>query len=123
MEDVELKRGIKEEITDEHLEALYSIIAVEDRPVRKFTSSYYIDDNPDIDPDPVLLSRSFNRLEEVTAWVNYYGEKLTAVLKCLVEEESRLKKLRFVMIDDPRHVQNLDQNLVRRAKEQFGDFM
>ena len=112
-----------EDITDEQFEALYSIIAAEDRPIRKLTTIEYIDDESAIDPD--LLSRAYNRLEEVTTescWFDWGSdEQVTAILRGLVEGESRLKRLKM-NIFDPKDVQNLDQNLVRRAKEKIGEF-
>ena len=120
VEEVVLKEHFKEDITSKQFEALYSIIAVEDRPVRKLTClSFYIDPMGYVDPE--LLSKAFNRLEEFTTVNCGSVEQFTAILRGLVEGDSRLKKL---MVDDINLevVQNLDQNLVRRAKEKIGEF-
>ena len=117
-----LKEHFKEDITSEQFEALYSKISAEDRPVSKLTSlSYYIDPMGDTDPD--LLNKAFNRLEEVTTSGLGSGEQLTAILRGLVEGGSRLKRLMLKEVKvDPKIVQHLDQNLVRRAKEKIGEF-
>ena len=112
------------DITDEHFKALYSVIAAEeDRPMRKLTTLDYFDDETTIDPN--LLSRAYNRLEEVTTdncWFDWGSdEQVTAILRGLVEGESRLKRLKM-NIFDLVVVQNLDQNLVRRAEEKFEKF-
>jgi len=126
VEEVRMKNeyvGIAEDIPDEQFEALYSMIAVEDRPMRKFTTIDYIDDESNHHIDPELLSRACNRLDEViivgSSWPDMDIEYVTAILKGLVEEESRLKRLKMnisVILDD------LDQDLVRRAEERFGIF-
>ena len=54
VKEVLLKEHFKEDITSEQFEALYAIIAAEDRPLRKLTClSYYIDPMGDTDPDQV----------------------------------------------------------------------
>jgi len=120
VEEVLLKEHFKEDITSEQFKALYAIIAAEDRSLRKLTClSYYIDPMGDIDPD--LLSKAFNRLEEFTAYNCGDKEQLTAILSGLMEGGSRLKSLMVEELN-PKIVQNLDQNLVRRAKEKIGEF-
>jgi hypothetical protein len=120
VKEVLLKEHFMEDITSEQFEALYAIIATQDRPLRKLTClSYYIDPMGDTDPD--LLSKAFNRLEEFTAYNCGNGEQLTAILRGLVEGGSRLKRLMVEELN-PEIVQNLDQNLVRRAKEKIGEF-
>ena len=141
-----MKEHFKEDISSEHFEAFYAIyigitflcifclcqvnivttiisvcnIAAEDRPLRKLTCLlHYIHPMGDTDPD--LLSKAFNRLEEFTAYNCGDKEQLTAILSGLMEGGSRLKSLMVEELN-PKIVQNLDQNLVRRAKEKIGEF-
>ena len=54
-----------EDHTEKQMEALFATIALEDRPIRKLTN--YMDTKANMDPD--LLSRAFNRLEEVSTFM------------------------------------------------------
>jgi len=120
VKEVVLREYHKVDITNGQFEALFAIIAAEDRPIRKLTcESYYIDPMGDRDPD--MLSKAFNRLEEVTIIGCHREDQMTAILRGLVEGESRLKRLMLKDVD-ARRIQNLDQNLVRRAKEKIGEF-
>jgi len=69
--------------------------------------------------DPDLLSRPFNRLEEVDTWKWCTVEQMTAILRGLLEGESRLTRLMFMNVE---FSQNLDQDLVRRVKDRIGEF-
>jgi len=174
VEEVVLKEVSKGDITSEQYQAVYAMIATEDRPLRKLSMlSSYIDPIGYTDPD--LLSKAFNRLEEVNTygmcsgdqltailrglveggsrlksfklhWNNRMGEmdldllckalnnleefvtygfgtgeQLTAILRGLLDGESRLKRLMFEHLH-PKIIQDLDQNLVRRAEEKIGKF-
>jgi len=120
VEEVVLKEHCKEDITSKQYEALYKIIASEDRPLRKLTClSWYIDPMGELGPE--LLSKAINKLEEFTTCNCGYVEQLTAILRGVVDGDSRLKKL---MVEDinPLKVQNLDQNLIKEVKEKIGEF-
>jgi len=120
VEEVVLREYYKVDITNGQFEALFAIIAAEDRPIRKLTCvSDYISPMGDRDPD--MLSKAFNKLEEVAVPDCCHADQVTAILRDLVEGESRLKKLRLRRLD-ARIFQNLDQNLVKRAKEKIGEF-
>jgi len=120
VEEVLLKEHFKEDITSKQFEALFTTMAAEDRPVRKLTCmSFYIDPMGEVAPE--LLDKAVNRLEEFTTVNTGSVEQWTAILRGLVEGDSRLKKL-MVKDMDPKVVQNLDQNLVGRAKEKIGEF-
>jgi len=121
VEEVVLKEGFKEDITSKQYEALYTIIATEDRPIRKLKClSNYIYPIPEMDPK--LLSKAFNRLEEVTVLAMPDEEELTAILRGLLKGESRLKKLMFKDLNSEMVEKYPDQNLVSRAKEKIGEF-
>jgi len=117
VQNVVLEEVRQEDITTKQLEALYATIAFEERPVRKLT----IHMDPRLETDPELLSLAFNRLEEVTNFGGGSGEQLTAILRNLVEEDSRIQKLMFEEVE-LEIVQNLDMDLVRRVEEKIGKF-
>jgi len=117
VQKVVLEEERQEDITTKQLEALYATIAFEERPVRKLT----IHMDPRLETDPELLSLAFNRLEEVTNFGGGSGEQLTAILRNLVEEDSRIQKLMFEEVE-LEIVQNLDMDLVRRVEEKIGKF-
>jgi len=120
VEEVILKEHYKEDITSKQFAALYSIIAAEDRPIKKLTClSYYIVSMEELDPD--LLSRAINKLEEFRVSDHVSLEQMTAILRGVVEGESRLKKLMVYDLGDT-FVENLDQNLVKEVKEKIGEF-
>jgi len=120
VKEVVLREYFKVDITNGQFEALFAIIAAEDRPIRKLTClSDYISPMGDRDPD--MLCKAFNKLEEVTIGGGCCGDQVEAILRGLLEGESRLKRLLLEYVD-ARMIQNLDQNLIGRAKEKIGEF-
>jgi len=120
VEEVVFKEHCKEDITRKQYDALYKIIASEDRPLRKLTClSWYIDPMGDLSPE--LLSKAINKLEEFTTCNCGTVEQLTAILRGVVDGDSRLKKLMLKYLN-PLVVQNLDQNLIKEVKEKIGEF-
>lgn len=120
VKEVVLREYCKCDMTNGQYEALFAIIAAEDRPIRKLTCvSDYI--SPMGDKDPDMLSKAFNKLEEVSITGCNCKGQVTAILRGLVEGESRLKRLMLWDLD-ARMIPNLDQNLVKRAKEKIGEF-
>jgi len=98
-------------------EALFEAITVEDRSLRTLAFQYTEMIYP-IDPETV--GRALNRLEELTIQDDGFRGQTriysSAIMRNLVEGESRLKILRL----DPMYLRNLDEDLVRRAREKLG---
>jgi len=82
---------------------------------------------------PELFAAAVSNVEEVVLEagprLKYIAEyerpittkQLTAILRNVVEGESRIKRLMFKQVD-PETVQNLDLDLVRRVKDKIGEF-
>jgi len=106
------------------VETLFSAIISEERPLKKFTfdaSSAY-----DIDPD--MFGKALNRLEEVTV-TSFYAvlslEQVNAIIKHLVDGESKLKRLELEgPYDSDRgreFLEQLDIDLVKRSSDKLGE--
>lgn len=110
---------MNEDITSEQMEALFAVIYNEDRPLRKLKVYDY---STRCDIDPALFGLVINRLEEFGTYsLRMSAAQITAVIKNLVQGESRLKTL-FLADLDAAVVEELDQDLVRRAQEKVGEF-
>ena len=106
------------EITSEQMEALFAAISYQDRPLRKLE----VNTSLTRDIDPALVGLALNRLDEVRTygpWIS--AAQITAIIRNLVQGTSRLKKL-MVDVLDAAAVEELDADLVRRAKEKVGKF-
>jgi CRISPR/Cas system endoribonuclease Cas6 (RAMP superfamily) len=107
--------------TPQQMIALYSAITVNERPLRKLKMDIRLIGS--IDPDIVVSA--LNRLEEVTVLSSCYGRftvgYVHAIIKPLVDGESKLKRLMLKELD-PVVVRQLDKELVRRARENIGEF-
>jgi len=105
----------------QHVEALLSAIIVEDKPLIKLKVSTL--STARIDPD--ILGRAVNKLEEVTIYKlnndSINSDKITAIISRLVEGETKLKVLKLLDLHT-RDIEEVDQDLIRRAREKIGDF-
>jgi hypothetical protein len=105
----------------QQLQALFSAITEEQRPLRKLNliSSFMFN----IDTiEPEVLGTAFNRLEEVTTadtWVPQ--EQITAILSKLVAGESILKRMMLKGLTFSEFG-GLDPNLLRQARDKIGEF-
>ena len=104
--------------TSQQMMALYSAIINNERPLRKLKMDIRLIGS--IDPDIVVSG--LNRLEEVTVLTSCYGHftvvYVHAIIKPLVDGESKLKRLMLKELD-PVVVRQLDKELVKRAIEKI----
>ena len=104
-------------ITIQQLMALFKAIIAEDRPLKKL--DFTADPRPSIDAD--VMGSALNKLEEVT--ISYFcdsGAQVSAIIRNLVDGESKLKRLMLANID-PDIIEGLNQDLVRRVRKR-GEF-
>jgi len=102
----------------EQIEALFVLITEDDRPLRKLILSSC--DTIDIMPE--LFGAALNKLEKVTIEDKYVtSEQITAVIRKVVNGESKLQSLMFEHMDNDEVV-GLDPILVSRAREKLGVF-
>jgi len=109
-----------EDLVKNKMEALFSLIRKEERPLTKLTVDACLCYG--IDPD--MLGIALNRLEEVT--VTSYHDWLTldqvnAILKNLAGGESEVKRLMLEGLH-PRVVEHLNNDLVKRTELKLGKF-
>jgi len=111
-------------VTSELLEAVFVVLAKEDRPLRNVIVTTW--EFPSCGIDPALLALAVNRMEEVRIYGLWFSAaQITAILRNLVQGTSRLKKLKVFVITDAdveKLIEELDADLVRRAKEKVGKF-
>jgi len=108
----------EDEVTSEQMTALLTAISSEDRPLR----SLKVCTRLTCDIDPALLGLALNRLEEVKTygpWIS--AAQITAIISDLVQGKSRLRRLMVDILDDAA-VEELDSDLVQRAKKKVGKF-
>ena len=101
----------------QHIDALFSAIIDEDRPLRKLELHCWIIRK--LDPD--ILGRALNRLDEVTIHNAVNNDQMSAIIRILVDGESRLKRLRLLQ-QFAEDVETVDKDMIRRAKEKVGEF-
>ena len=116
---VRLEESYVGEITIQQLMALFKAIIAEDRPLKKLELT--ADPKPSIDAD--IMGSALNKLEEVT--IIYFcddsREQVSAIIRKMVDGESRLKRLMLADID-PDIIEGLNQDLVRRVRKKVGEF-
>ena len=87
--EVVLGAFLSRDITTKQIEALFSVVIVEDRSLNKL--SLTVDPRPNIDPD--MMGRALSRLEDVTIHWMESVEQINAIMRNLVKGESRLNSL------------------------------
>jgi len=100
--------------------ALLQNIVDSERPLEKLHLHSCLMDN--VDPD--LVGKAFNKLEEVVIDKCKYGwikhEQITATLRGVLEEESKLKKL--MLNDIGSYATGIDKELLSQAFKKIGKF-
>ena len=109
------------DLTHEQFEAFFTVMAEETKLKELFVSGRSGFTSRVVSPD--VLGRAVIQLEDV----NICGvscEQLLAILRSVVEGDSRLKRLRLSSLDpmDIVDVVDVDQDLIRRAREKVGEF-
>lgn len=105
----------------QQMAALFSVITVDERSLKKLNISTCLICNK----DPDTVGAALNRLEEVTVTACCNGASgviLNAIFRNLVDGESKLKRLKFKSCLDPGLVGQLDQEVVSRVREKIGEF-
>jgi len=110
----------RESIMKNKMEALFSIIRIEERPLTKLTvdSSYLI---CEIDPD--VLGTALARLEEVNVNISCFLslDQTNAILNNVTDGECKIKRLMLDGLDCEVFGQ-LNMDLVERTEVKFGKF-
>ena len=109
------------DLTHEQFEAFFTVMAEETKLKELFVSGRSGFTSRVVSPD--VLGRAVIQLEDV----NICGvscEQLLAILRSVVEGDSRLKRLRLSSLDpmDIVDVVDVAQDLIRRAREKVGEF-
>jgi len=101
------------------MEALFSILRIEERPLTKLTVDY--DLICEIDPD--VLGTALARLEEVTVTASdcFRFDQVNAILKTVTDGECKIKSLMLEELDCEVFGQ-LNMDLVERTEVKFGKF-